>query len=84
MYARQLAASVAQVGPVVTDISAYGDVAVLAYGALTDAASTARPADDARSESTAWAGLDIRSTRIIDTSYCYFGLVLSCIDADLP
>ena len=29
------------------------------------------------------AGLNIRSTGILDTSYLYFGLVLGCIDADL-
>ena len=31
----------------------------------------------------AYIGLNIRSTRITDTSYFYFGLVLGCIDADL-
>ena len=36
-----------------------------------------------RFAATQCAGLNTRSTRIIDTSYFYFGLVLDCIDADL-
>ena len=36
-----------------------------------------------RFAATQCAGLNTRSTRIIDTSYFYFGLVLGCIDADL-
>ena len=30
-----------------------------------------------------YAGLNIRSASMIDTSYFYIGLVLGCIDADL-
>ena len=51
----------------------------------------AQQASEAARESTRKLrlGLNIRSTRIsdtsycCDTSYCYFGLVLDCIDADL-